>query len=154
MDVEVLIEIPMGSHNKYEVDEEKGAIVLDRVLHTAFVFPAEYGHIPGTKAPDGDPLDAIVLLRYPTFPGCRIKARIIGAMRMSDEKGQDDKLLCVPVKDPYFDGWNNIDDVPKQKLAEIQHFFEHYKDLEKGKFVKFEKWVSREEAEEIYKRCL
>ena len=154
MEVEVLVEIPMGSRNKYEMDEKRGVIVLDRVLHTNFVFPVEYGHIPHTLADDGDPLDAMILIRYPTFPGCRIKARIIGAMVMSDENGKDDKLLCVPVDDPYFKEWRNIGDVPKQKLEEIRHFFEHYKDLEPGKFVKFERWVDKAEAEEIYQRAL
>ena len=107
----VFVEIPAGSRNKYEYDEELGGIVLDRRLFTAMTYPADYGYVEGTLAEDGDPLDALVLVADPTFPGCRIRVRTIGVFHMADEKGPDEKLLCEPIGDPAFDRIRDIDDV-------------------------------------------
>ena len=143
----VFVEVPSGSRNKYELDEELGAIVLDRRLFTSMAYPADYGFIEGTLGGDGDPLDALVLLDEPTFPGCLIRCRTIGMFRMSDEAGPDEKLLCVPVGDPRLQHLQDIGDVSKFDRLEIQHFFEVYKDLEPGKSVEGANWVGRVEAE-------
>jgi inorganic pyrophosphatase len=124
------IEIPAGSRNKYEYDGALGGLVLDRRLFTATAYPGDYGFIEGTLAEDGDPLDALVLVSDPTFPGCRIRVRAIGVFHMTDEKGPDDKLLCVPVGDPLWSGLSDLDDIPAALRNEIEHFFEVYKDLE------------------------
>ncbi|MDH2414204.1 inorganic diphosphatase [Nocardioides sp. CER19] len=145
MEFDVLVEIPKGERNKYEVDHETGRIRLDRTLFTSTVYPADYGYIEETLGQDGDPLDALVLLPIPTFPGCLIKCRAIGMFRMTDEKGGDDKVLCVPV-DPRSENIQDINDVPEFDRLEIQHFFEVYKDLEPGKSVEGAEWVNREAA--------
>ena len=147
MDVEVIIEIPKGQRNKYEVDHATGRIRLDRMLFTSTRYPSDYGFIEDTLADDGDPLDALVLLEEPTFPGCLITARVIGMFRMRDEKGLDDKVLCVPASDPRWNHLQDINDVPEFDRLEIQHFFEVYKDLEPGKSVEGAHWVGRTEAE-------
>ena len=148
MATEVIIEIPKGSRNKYEVDHVTGRVKLDRYLYTAFGYPADYGYIENTLGQDGDPLDALVLLLgEPTFPGCLIKCRAIGMFRMTDEAGGDDKVLCVPTTDPRLEHMRDINHVPKFDLLEIQHFFEVYKDLEPGKYVKGSSWAGREAAE-------
>lgn len=147
MDFDVLIEIPKGQRNKYEVDHETGRIRLDRTLFTATQYPADYGFIENTLGQDGDPLDALVLLPEPTFPGCLIRCRAIGMFRMRDEKGPDDKVLCVPAGDPRHDNMRDIGDVPDFHRLEIQHFFEVYKDLEPAKSVEGATWVGRAEAE-------
>ena len=126
----VFVEIPAGSRNKYEYDEELGGVVLDRRLFTSMSYPADYGFIEGTLADDGDPLDALVLVGEPTFPGCRIRVRTIGVFHMSDEKGPDEKLLCEPIGDPAFDRIRDIHDVAAELRDEIEHFFQVYKDLE------------------------
>ena len=126
----VVIEIPGGSRNKYELDAETGQIFLDRMLFTATRYPADYGFIEGTLGGDGDPLDALVFVGEPTFPGCRILVRPVGVFVMRDEKGPDEKVLCVPLRDP---GWSHIhelSDLLPTLLAEIEHFFDVYKDLE------------------------
>ena len=147
MDFDVTIEIPKGNRNKYEVDHETGRIRLDRTLFTATQYPADYGFIEDTLGEDGDPLDALVLVPEPTFPGCLIRARAIGMFRMRDEKGGDDKVLVVP-KDPRFDDIQDLGDISQFTLDEIKHFFLHYKDLEPGKFVEDNtEWVGRAEAE-------
>ncbi len=146
-DFEAIIEIPRGSRNKYEVDHMTGAISLDRTLFTSMVYPVEYGFIPDTLGEDGDPLDAMVLLEFPTFPGCRIKVRPVAVFRMSDEAGRDTKILCVPKKDPRWMHIQDIDDVPEQLKAEIAHFFARYKDLEPNKSVTVEGWADLEQAE-------
>ena len=133
MDVEVIIEIPKGQRNKYEMDHESGRIRLDRMLFTSTRYPSDYGFIEDTLADDGDPLDALVLLEEPTFPGCLITCRVIGMFRMRDEKGGDDKVLCVPASDPRWKHLQDIYDVPEFDRLEIQHFFEVYKELEPGK---------------------
>ena len=126
----VFIEVPSGSRNKYELDEELGAIVLDRRLFTSMAYPADYGFIEGTLGGDGDPLDALVLVGEPTFPGCRIRGRIVGVFHMADEKGPDEKILCVPLKDPAWMRVSDVHDIPAELRNEIEHFFQVYKDLE------------------------
>lgn len=147
LEFDVTIEIPKGSRNKYEVDHETGRIRLDRHLFTSTVYPADYGFVDGTLGEDGDPLDALVLLEEPTFPGCIIKCRAIGMFRMTDEAGGDDKLLCVPSSDPRMEHLRDIHHVSEFDRLEIQHFFEVYKDLEPGKSVEGANWVGRAEAE-------
>lgn len=131
-DVVVTVEIPRGSRNKYEYDPDIGGIVLDRRLFTSTVYPADYGFVDGTLAGDGDTLDALVLVGDPTFPGCRIRVRIVGVFRMVDEKGQDDKLLCVPLRDPLWSELHDLSDIPPAFRAEIEQFFKVYKELEGG----------------------
>ena len=147
MEFDVTIEIPKGERNKYEMDHESGRIRLDRTLFTATQYPADYGFVENTLGEDGDPLDALVLVQEPTFPGCLIKSRAIGMFRMTDEKGGDDKVLCVPARDPRQAHLVDILDVSEFDRLEIQHFFETYKDLEPGKSVEGAEWVGREEAE-------
>ena len=147
MEFDVLIEIPKGQRNKYEVDHKSGRIRLDRMLFTSTRYPADYGFIEDTLGMDGDPLDALVLLDEPTFPGCLIKCRAIGMFRMTDEKGGDDKLLCVPANDPRQAHITELEHVNEFDRLEIQHFFETYKDLEPGKSVEGATWVGRIEAE-------
>ncbi len=144
-----LVEIPKGSRNKYEWDEELRAIKLDRFLFSSVVYPTDYGFITDSLGEDGDPLDAMVCVSEPTFPGCMIEVKPIALFRMEDDKGIDDKVLCVPCQDP---GWNHmevLDDLPDQLRDEIAHFFSIYKDLEQKK-VKVDGWYPREDAlEEI-----
>ena len=155
MEFDVLVEIPKGQRNKYEVDHDSGRIRLDRTLFTSTQYPADYGFIENTLGLDGDPLDALVLLiGEPTFPGCLIKCRAIGMYRMTDEAGGDDKVLCVPAGDPRWDHITEIGDVSSFELDAIKHFFVHYKDLEPGKFVKAADWAGRDAAEAEVKRSL
>lgn len=147
MDFDVTIEIPKGSRNKYEVDHETGRIRLDRTLFTATQYPADYGFIDHTLGEDEDPLDALVLISEPTFPGCVVKVRAIAMFRMTDEAGGDDKVLCVPADDPRQQNLQDIGDVSEFHLLEIKHFFEVYKSLEPGKSVEGAEWVGRAEAE-------
>jgi len=152
MEIEVVVEIPKGTRNKYESDES-GTIWLDRMLFTATRYPSDYGFIEDTLADDGDPLDALVLLEEPTFPGCVIRCRAIGMFRMRDENGADDKVLCVVATDPRMAHYADIGDVAEFDLLEIQHFFEVYKALEPGKAVEGFRWVGREQAEEEIGNC-
>jgi inorganic pyrophosphatase len=147
VEFDVTIEIPKGQRNKYEVDHETGRIRLDRMLFTSTRYPDDYGFIEGTLGEDGDPLDALVLLEEPTFPGCLIKCRALGMFRMRDEAGGDDKVLCVPTGDQRAAWRQDIDDVSDFHRLEIQHFFEVYKDLEPGKSVEGAHWVGRSDAE-------
>ncbi len=147
MEFDVIIEIPKGQRNKYEMDHTTGRIRLDRMLFTSTRYPSDYGFIEHTLADDGDPLDALVLLEDPTFPGCVIHCRAIGMFRMRDEKGSDDKVLCVAATDPRMAHLRDIGDVPAFDRLEIQHFFEVYKELEPGKKVEGFDWVGRAEAE-------
>ena len=143
--IHCLVEIPKGSRNKYEWDEELGAIKLDRFLFSSVVYPTDYGFIPDTLGLDEDPLDVMVCVSEATFPGCMIDVKPIALFRMEDDKGIDDKVLCVPLSDP---GWNHmetLDDLSDQLRDEIAHFFSIYKDLEK-KGVKVDGWYSREDA--------
>lgn len=143
--VNVLIEIPKGSRNKYEWDEELQAIKLDRFLFSSVVYPTDYGFIPDTCADDGDPLDAMVCVTEPTFPGCVIPAHVVALFRMHDDKGQDDKVVCVPSSDPNWNTMETLDDIPEPLRKEIEHFFSIYKQPE-GKEVRVEGWFSREDA--------
>jgi inorganic pyrophosphatase len=128
--VTVVVEIPAGSRNKYETDRETGRIFLDRTLFTSTRYPADYGFIEGTLGADGDPLDALVFVQEPTFSGCVIHARPVGLFRMWDEKGQDEKVLCVPLRDPMWSHVRELGDLQRTLLAEVEHFFGVYKDLE------------------------
>ncbi len=151
MEIEVIVEIPKGTRNKYEADEQ-GRIWLDRMLFTSTRYPEDYGYVPGTLAEDGDPVDAMVILDEPTFPGCHIHARPVGVFRMRDEEGLDAKLLCVPSSDHRWDHVQDLPDLPDHQLTEISHFFEIYKDLEPGKETEPRGWSGREDAEEIVRR--
>ena len=131
--VDVVVEIPRGSRNKYEYDHDKHVIRLDRRLFSATVYPADYGFIPDTLGEDGDPLDALVLLDDPTFPGCWVSARPVAMLRMEDDAGPDAKIICVPAGDPRWRDAHGPDDLPEGLLPEIEHFFEVYKMLEPGK---------------------
>jgi inorganic pyrophosphatase len=131
--IDVVVEIPRGSRNKYEYDHERHVIKLDRRLFSATVYPADYGFIPDTLGEDGDPLDALVLLDDPTFPGCLVESRPVGVFWMEDDKGPDAKIICVPAGDPRWDAVQEIEDVPDPLRAEIEHFFEVYKMLEPDK---------------------
>jgi inorganic pyrophosphatase len=144
----VIVEIPKGSRNKYEMDHDTGVIVLDRMLFTAMQYPADYGFIDGTLGGDGDPLDALVFVGEPTFPGCRIRARPIGLFRMTDEKGEDEKILCVPLRDPAWSHVADLDGMPPPLLNEIEHFFQVYKDLEQ-EHVATEGFEDRTSAERV-----
>jgi inorganic pyrophosphatase len=145
----VFVEIPGGSRNKYEWDDELGGIVLDRRLFTSMSYPADYGFIEGTLASDGDPLDALVLVSDPTFPGCRIRVRPVGVFHMDDEKGRDEKVICVPPRDPIWDRVADIHDVPFELRNEIEHFFRVYKDLDHAGKVKTLGFGNRTEAEGV-----
>lgn len=146
--VTVMIEIPKGSRNKYEYDKEKRAFKFDRMLFSAVHYPSDYGFIPETLAEDGDALDVLVLVWEPTFPGCIIEARPVGVFRMRDEKGMDDKILCVPIQDPLWNYIENLSNVPPHLLKEIEHFFSIYKDLE-GKRTEIQGWEGQESATRI-----
>ncbi|QHC57648.1 inorganic diphosphatase [Rathayibacter sp. VKM Ac-2760] len=146
---DVVVEIPKGSRNKYEVDHETGRVYLDRVLFTSFVYPTDYGYFENTLGLDGDPVDALVLLEYPVFPGVGVSVRPVGVLNMSDEAGSDAKVIVVPAKDPRWQHIQDIGDVPEQTKNEIKHFFERYKDLEPNKWVKVEAWGDAAEAEQI-----
>ncbi len=150
--VEAIIEIPTGSQNKYEFDKEKGRFFLDRVLFSPMHYPAEYGYLDETLALDGDPLDILVLTTFPTFPGCVIESRVIGVLIMSDDKGEDEKLLGVPVEDPRWKGINSLDDIPEHRLKEIAHFFQVYKDLENKKTI-IKGWEGPEKAAQLIDEC-
>ncbi len=139
------IEIPKGSRNKYEYDEGIDAVILDRFLSSSMVYPTDYGYLIGHRGRDSDPLDALVCVSEPTFPGCVIPVKPVAVFKMRDEKGEDDKIVCVPTHDP---GWNTartLDDIPEQLQREITHFFSVYKQLE-GKAVEVQGWRSLEEA--------
>ena len=144
-DLTCLVEIPKGSRNKYEWDDALGGIKLDRFLFSSVVYPSDYGFIPNTVGEDGDPLDALVVVSEPTFPGCVIPVRAIAVLRMTDDKGQDDKVICVPESDPAWDETEDLDDLPAQLRVEIEHFFSIYKQPE-GKDVSIQGWFGREDA--------
>jgi inorganic pyrophosphatase len=137
--VNVVVEIPKGSTNKYEVDQATGMLRLDRVLHSPLFYPFDYGYIPQTLYIDGDPIDALVILSHPTFPGCVVEASPIGVLSMRDEKGQDEKILCVATKDPRYNTWHSLNDLNDHVQREISHFFEIYKALE-DKYVEVMGW--------------
>jgi inorganic pyrophosphatase len=141
----VRVEIPKGSRNKYEYDAELDAIKLDRFLFSSMVYPTDYGYFPDTLGEDDDPLDAMICVSEPTFPGCVIEAKPIALFKMEDDHGVDDKILCVPIHDPAWNDLEALEDLPKQLRDEIEHFFSVYKDLEQKK-VNVDGWYSREDA--------
>jgi inorganic pyrophosphatase len=149
--IEVVVEIPRGSRNKYELDKQRGVLVLDRVLFSSVHYPTDYGFIPETLSQDGDPLDAMVVTDEPTFPGCHLMARPIGVLDMRDEKGPDQKILAVPVGDPRFDDIHQLDDLGRHWLREIENFFEMYKQLE-HKWTEVVGWRDVAAAQEIIRQ--
>ncbi|GAN55344.1 inorganic diphosphatase [Tanticharoenia sakaeratensis] len=155
-DINVVIEIPQGSSVKYEVDKDSGAIVVDRVLFTPMAYPAAYGFIPGTLAADGDPSDALVLIPAPVVPGAVIRARPIGMLKMTDESGEDEKIICVPHDKvhPQYKDVQKIEDLPEITLKAIEHFFTRYKDLEPGKWVKVDGWADKEAAADAIRSAI
>jgi inorganic pyrophosphatase len=148
MELTIFVEIPGGSRNKYEFDDELGGLVLDRRLFTSMSYPADYGYVEGTMGEDGDPLDALVLVADPTFPGCRIRARPVGVFHMTDEKGPDEKVICVPARDPHFARIRDVHDIQPEFRDEIEHFFQVYKDLEEKK-TETRGFGNRADAEQI-----
>jgi inorganic pyrophosphatase len=152
-EVTAVIEIPQGSRNKYELDKPTGLIKLDRVLYSAVHYPAEYGFIPRTLHDDGDPMDILVLLKEETFPGCMIDARPIGVLHMLDRGEPDDKILAVPLHDPYSQEYFDIADIPQHLLKEVAQFFVSYKELE-GKKVEIVGWGKSEEAMRLIVRSI
>ncbi len=151
--VDVLIEIPKGSRNKYEYDFKLKKIRFDRMLFSSMMYPGDYGFIPETLALDGDPLDVLVLGAQPTFPMCVMEVKPIGVFHMTDEKGPDEKIICVPVSDPIWSGLNDLSDVNSHLIKEIEHFFQVYKDLEEKK-VDVGGWGNAEEAFQILEKCI
>lgn len=151
--IEAIVEIPRGSRNKYECDKTTGKIRLDRVLFSSVHYPTDYGFIPGTRAADGDPLDVLIIVEEPTFPGCHVTIRPIGILLMRDEKGTDEKILAVPTADPRFDGIEDISDLQKHWLVEIENFFATYKMLEE-KESSVEGWKGAGEAREVLTKYL
>ena len=155
--INVVIEIPANTPGvKYEFDKESGAIFVDRFLQTPMHYPANYGFVPNTLSGDGDPADVLVISRYNLIAGSVIEAKPIGVLVTKDEKGYDEKILAVPSNSvsKEYENVNDLTDLPKLILDQIQHFFEHYKDLEKGKFVKVEEWKNASEAKEILNKSL
>jgi inorganic pyrophosphatase len=144
-----LVEVPTGSRNKYEMDHGLGRIRLDRTLFTATQYPADYGYLLGTVAEDGEPLDVLVMVEEPTFPGCEIEVRPIAMFAMHDEDGPDQKILCMPANDPRNSDIQELDDVSTHARSAISHFFEVYKTLEPGKDTTVDGWRSRAEAERV-----
>src|SRR4051794_5135358 len=144
--IDVVVEIPKGSRNKYEMDKERGVIRLDRRLFSATVYPSDYGYLPDTLGEDGDPLDALVLLEDPTFPGCWVTARPVGVLWMEDDKGPDAKIICVPDGEPRWAGVTDLHQLPQELLDEIEHFFEVYKMLEPDKHSSTRGYGNAEEA--------
>lgn len=148
----VIIEVPTGGEPvKYEFDKKSGALFVDRILHTPMRYPANYGFVPHTLSEDGDPIDALVIARVPFVPGCVVESRPIAVLKMADEKGEDEKLVCVPVSStsPYYADVASKEDLPEILFGQIEHFFTHYKDLEKGKWVKVQGWGDAEEAKRL-----
>jgi inorganic pyrophosphatase len=152
-EINCVVEIPKGSRNKYEYDVASGLMRLDRPLYSPMHYPGDYGFIPSTLAEDGDPLDVVVLMREPSFPGCLIYARPLGVLVMKDEKGQDEKILAVPISDPTYETYHSLADVPPHFLRAMDHFFRIYKELE-GKAVTSMGWQDRWMAEKIVLDCI
>ncbi|CAN5325062.1 inorganic diphosphatase [soil metagenome] len=150
---DVLIEIPKGSRNKYEYDFELKKVRYDRMIFSSMMYPADYGFIPNTLALDSDPLDVLILVAEPTFPGIVMEVKPIGVFHMADEKGPDEKIICVPVSDPIWNRINDLEELNGHLLKEIEHFFKVYKDLEKKK-VDVGGWGNAGEAKEIIKQCI
>lgn len=155
-EINVFVEIPQGSSVKYELDKESGVIMVDRFAYTAMFYPFNYGFVPATSAEDGDPVDVLVISSYQVAPGTVIPSRPIGMLEMEDEEGIDTKILAVPtVKvDPFMKNVNNVSDLDETTLKKIQHFFNHYKELEPGKWVKTKNFLPKEKAEEAIKKAM
>ncbi len=151
--INVLIEIPGGSKNKYEYDKEMEAFALDRVLYSSVKYPYDYGFVPNTLADDGDPLDGMVIMDEPTFPGCVIAARPIGMLEMIDGGDRDEKILCVPVKDPRYADVKSLKDIAPHRLDEIAEFFRSYKNLEK-KITEILGWQDVEKVAPLVEKCI
>lgn len=151
--VNAIIEIPAGSRIKYEIDKDTGLVTVDRVLYSPFHYPAEYGYIPQTLAPDGDPADVLVLINGSTYPGVVIRARPIGLLKMHDDKGGDDKILCVAHDDPNYAHVESLKDLPPHFMKEVEHFFVTYKDLEE-KDVHSDGWQGKAEAHAFIRQCI
>lgn len=156
MDFKVFIEIPIGSSVKYEVDEETGQLTADRFLYTAFTYPFNYGYVIGSKGGDGDPLDVVVLSSQPIVPGAVVKCKALGVLATEDEEGEDSKVIATPVVkvDPFYGAYEDIKDVPEALLAKIKHFYENYKSLEPGKWVKVKDYKGKKEAEAEVEKSL
>ena len=154
--VDFIVEIPNGSHVKYEFDKEKKMLRCDRILHTSMAYPGNYGYIDNTLSLDGDPIDVLMISDCKIFPMTLVKAKIIGVLVMTDEKGEDEKLIVVPARciDPYYEEVNDISDLPKHLLAKVKHFFQHYKDTEPNKWVKVEGFGGKEVAEKMYRESI
>ncbi|MBQ9292547.1 MAG: inorganic diphosphatase [Campylobacter sp.] len=154
--INAVIEIPYGSNIKYEIDKESGAVCVDRVMYSAMFYPANYGFVPNTLADDGDPADILVLNEYPLQAGSVIPCRLIGVLVMEDESGMDEKLLAVPVSkiDPRYENIKSLSDLPKITLDRIKNFFETYKALEPGKWVKVKDYADAKKAEEILEKAI
>jgi inorganic pyrophosphatase len=150
--IEVVVEIPRGSRNKYELDKTRGVLVLDRVLYSSVHYPTDYGFVAGTLAEDGDALDALVIVDEPTFPGCHIIARPIGVLDMQDEKGPDQKILAVPIGDPRFASMRDLKDIDQHWLREIENFFQTYKALE-DKWTDVVGWEDAAAAERVIRHA-
>ncbi|RLF17128.1 MAG: inorganic diphosphatase [Thermoprotei archaeon] len=155
-DIYVIIEIPKGSNVKYELDEETGAIFVDRVLYTAMFYPFNYGIVPQTLMPDGDPVDVLVISNEPFAPGTIVRVRPIGVLEMEDEEGIDHKIIAVPIDkvDPRFSNIKDVKDLPEAILNQIRHFFEHYKELEPGKWTKVRDFHSANKAKEMITKAI
>jgi len=151
--VNAVIEVPLGSSNKMEYDAKLGVFRLDRVLYSPMHYPGDYGFVPSTYAEDGDPLDVLVLMSRPTYPGTMLRARPLGFLEMSDEKGRDQKVLAVPVDDPRYDGNRHLDSISRHRLREIEHFFRIYKELE-GKHTTVEGWHGIEDTYELVRASM
>lgn len=151
-EINVVIEVPLGGYPvKYEIDKDSCALFVDRFLHTSMVYPCNYGFIPHTLSGDGDPCDVLVVSEIPVVPGCVIACRPIGVLMMNDESGEDEKILAVPISklNPFYDNIKSYSDLPEILIQKISHFFEHYKDLEKGKWVKVTGWADSEKAQQL-----
>jgi len=155
-EINVFIEIPQNSAIKYELDKKLGVIIADRVMHTAMVYPFNYGFIPSTHAEDGDPIDVVVLMEYSLSPGVIIKCHPIGMLEMEDEAGIDTKIIAVPTAkiDPFYGKIEDISEVGETTKERIRHFFNHYKEIEPGKWVKTKRFLPREEAEKAINRSV
>lgn len=154
MKVDITIEVPKGSRNKYEFDKEKNVVRLDRVLRSSVVYPGDYGFLPESICDDGDPLDVLVVNRFPTFSGCIVSVRPIAMLEMIDTGENDEKIIAVPADDVYFDSWTDLGDIPEPIKEEIHEFFNSYKNLEKNKTVELKDWKDAKAAEEMIEKSL
>jgi len=154
MTIDIIVEIAKGSRNKYELDKESGRVRLDRVLHSSVSYPADYGFLPNSFYEDGDPLDVLIINRFPTVPGCVVPVRPIAVFKMVDTGESDEKIIAVPEGDPYYKDWTDLKDIPQALKNEIEEFFKTYKNLEKGKYVEIKGWDDAKLAGEIIQKSL